>query len=228
MALAASGTAIVFHSAAAFIYAYTIYYSFSLVKAPKSDPNLAYAVKAKYLTQWNLGLCGLYFGLCLVLDVRPTRSLYRLRDYIFCSILLPSCIFVNVFLWGLYSVDRETVFSTEIEAFHSKWVNRHSHTLVTITAVCEALLYPHEVPAKRRGFAGIFAWFGFYQLWVLYLGIGERIWVYPVMRILSPSAMTVFFVGCCVVAFVLQTICNIMLRLRYWVAAPRTEECKRA
>lgn len=83
------------------------------------------------------------------------------------------------------------------------------------------MLYTHKVPSKLRGFLGILTWFCVYQVWVLYLGIVHKVWVYPVMRVLSPAGLTVFFVGCCVVVALLHVVCNKLLHVRNRLSAPR-------
>ena len=74
-------------------------------------------------------LCAAYFGLCTLLNILPVRSLCRFRDYIFCSVSLPSSIFVTFLFWGLYAYNRELIFPRELEPYYPWWVNHVSVSL---------------------------------------------------------------------------------------------------
>ncbi|XP_003740373.2 androgen-dependent TFPI-regulating protein [Galendromus occidentalis] len=214
------------HISAFLTYAYTIYYSHTKVNVPLPYPEFAYAGKAKYLTQWNLYLSGLYFGLCVLQNLLRSKSLARVRDYIFCSVSLPSSIFVTILFWGIYAVDRELIFPKEIEPYYPNWVNHCSHTLIAFTAISEALLYSHGIPSNRKALPGILAWFGFYLVWVLYLGVSRGIWVYQVMRVLEPAGLTAFFLGCTVAVLSLHLTCHALLRVRDSLLSPQAKQQK--
>ncbi|XP_022710378.1 androgen-dependent TFPI-regulating protein-like [Varroa jacobsoni] len=166
------------------VYTYTIYYSVFYVNVPPLSRNYAIAGKAKFLTQWNL--------------------LIRLRDFLFCSICLPSCIFVSTVFWGLYAIDRELIFPKRVEKYYPNWVNHCSHSLIVVTALVESLLSPHYQPSRGASFKALLTWFTTYLLWVLYLGLIHDVWVYPVMQVLSPVGLTAFFIGCFIIVLALH------------------------
>ncbi|XP_003746686.1 androgen-dependent TFPI-regulating protein [Galendromus occidentalis] len=196
------------------VYAYSAYYTMYHVETPKDEPDLAYAGKAKYLTHWNLCLCVFYFGLCLAATLVPLKCLRGLRDYIFCSVSLPSCIFVTTTFWALYAYDRELIFPKRLGHLYPDWLNHCSHTLITVTAIGEAFLHKPKVPSKFGGLVGALAWLAVYQVWVLYLGILKGVWVYPLLRRLSAPALTAYFAVSLSFLMLLHMACNALLRCR--------------
>jgi len=187
------------------IYGYSIYYQ----QITPNPFNVHPIGKLKFLTYWDLLLQFTFFTLILfshsLLKIK-SKSLNKLIDVFFFSLVLPLSLIVAISFWGLYAIDREIIFPVAIEKYYPNWLNHSTHTLVAILPFLELWLGKYKLPSKRLCLTVLHAFMIAYLLLVLYLALVDDLWVYPFLNILNWPQRIGFFIvstiGNCLFFFV--------------------------
>ncbi|XP_064488407.1 androgen-dependent TFPI-regulating protein-like [Ornithodoros turicata] len=207
-----------FHLIAFTTFAFTIFYFKRYLDIPQPYPRHRLYGRAKYASHWNLTLLCFIFCLSCVIDWAPIPfkgQLCHLRDHIFLSVSLPSCVFVPTFFWSMYHVDRELIFPRCLELYYPTWLNHLIHTAILPFALLEAMLCRHRQPSRKGAFITLFAYVSCYVTWLNYLGIVHSVWVYPVFEVLSTTGTIAFITSGSVVIFIFY-ICLEKVNILWW------------
>ncbi|XP_048729132.1 androgen-induced gene 1 protein-like isoform X2 [Ostrea edulis] len=161
-----------------------------------------YGGKFKYLTNWNFIIQTVYFGLCVANDfsgtnVRPSdkrqRSrLQRWRDNFLATVVFPLGMFVVLSFWGIYAVDRELVYPKELDKIIPAWLNHIMHTTILPFLLVDKFLVYHQYPSRKSGIITLLSLALIYLVWILWVAYYANIWVYPILKVLSPHQKAVF------------------------------------
>ncbi|GIX92342.1 hypothetical protein CEXT_744271 [Caerostris extrusa] len=140
-----------FHAFAAVMYFCALVRYEYLPPMPHKREIEHFAGRLKYLTYWNLIVHFLYFAFSCAIDVMKSSSkhskLTRVRDNLYAGIVVPYGIFVVFMFWGIYSLDRELIFPTALDAFFPSWLNHVSHTVILPVLLIETYIIKHRQPS---------------------------------------------------------------------------------
>jgi len=190
---------LLFHVFATIMYFCAIVRFEYLPPMPNKKDHEHFAGRLKYLTYWNLVAHFLFFTLSSIMDFMKSSSsnynkLTRLRDKMYAGIVLPYGVFVVTMFWILYGINRELIFPKALDAFFPSWLNHVAHTAILPVILVETYILKHRHPRKIDG-VKITAAFGLtYGVWILFLGLGMDIWVYPILQVLNWIQRIVFLV----------------------------------
>ncbi|XP_061179625.1 androgen-induced gene 1 protein-like isoform X2 [Saccostrea echinata] len=164
-----------------------------------------YGGKFKYLTFWYFIIQTVYFGLCVANDfcgtnVRPSEKgqrcrLQRWRDNFLATIVFPVGMFVVLTFWGIYAIDRELVYPKELDKVIPSWLNHIMHTTILPFLLIDKFLVYHQYPSRRAGFITLLSLALTYLAWILWVAFYANIWVYPILKVLSPHQKAVFIMA---------------------------------
>ncbi|XP_064488452.1 androgen-dependent TFPI-regulating protein-like [Ornithodoros turicata] len=181
----------VFHFSAFFWYAYCNHFCDAYLDVPNRWLSHRIFGRHKYLTHWNLSIQTATFLLCCVVDVLPpeyTAAVARVRDHLTLSISIPLSLFVTIFFWTLYHIDREFVFPDIVALYYPAWLNHVLHTATLPIIIADIALYRHEQPSRATAFLSLAIFAVCYITWIEYLGLVHNVWVYPLFEMISANA----------------------------------------
>ena len=193
--------AIPFHLSVSIFYALLILHGDDVLSKGKHiiDPEgkiPAFGGRFKYLSHINVCVQLVFFAAQLLTDLSPTffrRSLQRFTDFIFTGIAFPLATLVVVLFWGLYLIDRELVFPVVLDKVVPVYLNHFWHSFVLLWCVCEMYLFHHRFPSTQMAAINAFL-IGFgYISWIMYIYSQTNWWAYPILNVLPPYAMALFF-----------------------------------
>jgi len=184
-------------------FAWAIYYDAWILELPEHihPRSESYGGLAKYLTFLNMCLQCLFFAICLLHDVTSSKLIKKIKDIMFASAAFPIGIFVGVIFWGLWSVDRELIFPAKLDGHFPVWLNHLMHTTVLPLQLGELTFSSHKYPSRVFGGTINSALTLGYLIWIHVIYHYGGFWVYPVFRVLTPTARPFFMAFCCLLGF---------------------------
>ncbi|KAK3087759.1 hypothetical protein FSP39_010246 [Pinctada imbricata] len=102
--------------------------------------------------------------------------------------------FVVLTFWGIYAVDRELVYPKKLDKIIPPWLNHVMHTTVLPFLLVDKFLVYHQYPSKKNGITTLMSFAGIYLAWILWIAYHANIWVYPILRVMTPVQRAVFIV----------------------------------
>jgi len=199
------------HSLGVVNFAAAIYYDLFVVSYPPhlNHPRYKFGGVWKYLTFLNLCLQLIYFTISLLADIiqgERRTGLSRIRDVIFASLAFPMGVSTAAIFWGLFTVNRELVFKVKFAPYLPNWLNHSMHTWMVPLLLLDLYLVRHHFPSRRLGAGITAAAIAAYLGWILYINMVAGFWVYPVLKVLSVEARTVFLVACSLLGVVVYLL----------------------
>ncbi|XP_067324314.1 androgen-induced gene 1 protein-like [Anolis sagrei] len=174
-----------------------------LPKSVRKAQDTTYGGHWKHLTFLNQVLQNILYILCTTIDTvalclpseekTVSRALVPIRDFIFSAFVFPIGLFVAVAFWGLYAYDRELVYPKELDDINPSWLNHSMHTTILPLLFIELYICPHKYPSRIKGIFGLAFFAVTYLVWILWVHYKSGIWAYPVLGVLSPGGMVIFF-----------------------------------
>ncbi|XP_064488453.1 androgen-dependent TFPI-regulating protein-like [Ornithodoros turicata] len=207
-----------FHIVTSIGYLYMHYYCEVYLDVPYKLYSHRIFGRYKYLTHWNLTIQTVLLLLCCIADFAPPetrRSVILIRDHLFLSLAMPLSLFVTVFFWTLYHVDRDFVFPDIVAMYYPVWVNHALHSTTLPILLLEASLHRHRQPKRSAGFATLMAVVVAYISLMEYLGIVHDVWVYPVLEVMEARIFVPFVTFSAVVVFVFYIWAE-RINIMYW------------
>ncbi|XP_062976767.1 androgen-induced gene 1 protein-like [Elgaria multicarinata webbii] len=172
-------------------------------KPVRKEQDNTYGGPWKHLTFLNQVLQTILYSLCVLMDAValciPSQEkcvsclLRPIRDFIFSAYVFPVGLFVAVAFWGLYAYDRELVYPRELDDINPSWLNHSMHTTILPLLFIELVICTHKYPHRLKGVLGLFFFAATYVSWIIWVYHTSGIWAYPVLEVLSPNGMVVFF-----------------------------------
>ncbi|XP_062835060.1 androgen-induced gene 1 protein isoform X2 [Anolis carolinensis] len=172
-------------------------------KSVRKTQDTTYGGHWKHLTFLNQVLQTVLYILCTIIDTValwiPSKertvsgTLVPRRDFIFSAFVFPIGLFVAVAFWGLYAYDRELVYPKELDDINPSWLNHSMHTTILPLLFIELVICPHKYPNRIKGIFGLGFFAVTYLAWILWVHYKSGIWAYPILGVLSPLGMVIFF-----------------------------------
>ncbi|CRL01466.1 CLUMA_CG014278, isoform B [Clunio marinus] len=194
----------IFHFLAAIQFLYGIYYE--CVHVLPEDVKLrkfSFGGKFIYLTFLNGIIHAVYHSIALVHDFMKSEEIFypvnpsrirKFRDYMFATFAFPLGMNVAFVFWLLYSIDRELVFPSAMDAFYPWWLNHILHTNVFVFIVVELIISYHHYSNRKAELGGLSVFIAGYLVWVLIIKYNADAWVYPVLDVLDLYQRIGFFI----------------------------------
>ncbi|XP_069705666.1 androgen-dependent TFPI-regulating protein-like isoform X2 [Periplaneta americana] len=148
----------------------------------------------RFLTVWNLILQCLYFGMCgmeIILDANIegsnplVRRYKKTRDTIFRALVFPIALLVTSVFWILFTLDRDLVYPAIVDQYLPPHVNQMMHTSISIAAVLELVLRPHQYRRLWTDITILLLFNCSYLFCYQYTYWTRGVWMYPVYKYLS-------------------------------------------
>ncbi|GLV44697.1 uncharacterized protein CBL_20610 [Carabus blaptoides fortunei] len=182
-----------------------------------------YIYNNRYLTSWNMGLQLLYFTLALIhecmmlnksfLTTRSSRNLYRIRGYLFTSLVAPCTLVVASFFWAFYHVDKNYMVPVGADEIIPSWINHSIHTNILFLPAVEILLPKMYTPTFWNSFLGITLFSTVYDTLFLFTYFDTGKWMYPLydqlnwfQRIMLLAVMYTTSLICCRLIIAIQSM----------------------
>ncbi|EDW36865.1 GL25826 [Drosophila persimilis] len=195
------------HLTAAVQFTYGIYYDYSYVEFPTTEPEMRihhpFGGKFKYLTFLDALIQALYYIVSLVNDFVGTNELApkrppairQFKDWLMATLAFPVALNVGVTFWTLYAIDRELVFPKVLDPVFPSWLNHVLHTNIVVFIVLELFTSYRAYPKRSKGLTGLTIFMGAYLVWIHIVKHYSGVWVYPVLEVLQLPQRIVFFVA---------------------------------
>lgn len=153
----------------------------------------------KFLTFWNLIVHLTVFSMSLVVDVigrrdssGQRRAITRALDLLFNSIVLPMAAFIAISYWSIIAIKKELMAPEGVQNLFPRWLDHSVHTLILPIALIDNYLVDHRRREEKYGLTFGLTFSSAYTLLVLYLGLVEDFWVYPVLAFMDMSTRLVY------------------------------------
>jgi len=196
---------LLFHMLAYGVQTFGLLWDILQVK-PYDDKKHPAIDKFQFFTFWNAIVQVLYWGICLFNDMHGSnigpkgsqqkrQILQKVRDALFTSIAWPIGTFVVLTFWALYAIDRELVFPTVLDDIIPSWLNHVMHTTPLVFLLIERIMVYHWSSTRSTDLKRTLIFVGLYQSWILFIAWHLDVWVYPVLKVLSPFGRFTFFAG---------------------------------
>lgn len=150
----------------------------------------------KYLTHICQWVQLFFFALQLVTDLSPAyfkKRLQMVSDFFFTGFAFPLSAFVTFTFWGIYAINRELVYPAVLDQVVPTYLNHFWHTTIVVWGVFEMYLFHHCFPSLALAAINAFIYGSLYIGWVMCIYLQTGWWVYPVLSVLPPFLMAVFF-----------------------------------
>lgn len=200
----------IFHLAMVVFYTLLLYYGMKLMSENFKiiDPKgriPAYGGRFKFLTHINQWVQLISFSFLFVTDLLPTSRFKQIAvkcaDISFTVIAFPLSWFIVLTFWGIYSYDRQLVYPEAFDKVVPVWLNHFWHTTIGVFVVFEMLLVFHRFPRSGLAASLSFICNAAYIAWIGWIYGQTKFWVYPVIAVLPPPFLILFFAGCMFLSF---------------------------
>ncbi|XP_063243481.1 androgen-dependent TFPI-regulating protein-like [Bacillus rossius redtenbacheri] len=184
----------------------------------------------RFFTGWNLVAQTSFLCACVFEDLRGDRQsrlaphVARLADLVFWALVFPGTIFVGSVFWTLYTLDRELVYPTPIDAVLPRWLNHAMHT--DIAAVLAAgMCRPRAPPPRPLALAALLAYIACYDCVFLHAYTDGNVWIYPVFAELGPWPRQLGFLALANAAILALYFLGDSIGKKLWGASPAGWKC---
>ena len=200
----------IFHLAMVVFYTLLLYYGITVMNEGIKiiDPTgriPAYGGRFKFLTHINQWVQLFYFSVQFVTDILPKSSFKRIAtkyvDIIFTTIAFPLAWFIVFTFWGIYAYDRQLVYPEAFDKVVPQWLNHFWHTTVGVFVLFEILLVFHRFPRSGLAASFCFIYNVAYIAWIGWIYGQTKFWVYPIIAVLPPPLLVLFFASCMFFSF---------------------------
>lgn len=200
----------IFHLAMVVFYSLLLYYGITLMNESFKiiDPTgrvPAYGGRFKFLTHINQWVQLLYFSFQFITDVLPRsrikRAAVKYSDIMFTTFAFPLSWFVVLTFWGIYAYDRKLVYPEAFDKVVPQWLNHFWHTTVGVFVLFEMLLVFHRFPRSGLAASLSFIYNALYIAWIGWIYAQTEFWVYPIIAVLPPPFLILFFASCMFFSF---------------------------
>lgn len=172
---------------------------------PKSEVNCLrlYGGNWRFMTDINHQLNVVGSLLALAASVYPTRSLKRLSSWLQGTILWPNSILIALLFWTAYWIDPEGTYSTYGHRWRPFYLCHAQHSLILVTAFCEALIRPHCLLWDSIQ-PSLMMWY-IYCVWNIHIRRITGLWIYQIFNKVPDMALLELYLIPIVSAGVLLT-----------------------
>ena len=154
----------------------------------------------KFLTYINMQVQLFCFLMCIACDILEwlnyhnfVKKFRQIKDGVYASIGVPSCLAVFVTFWVLFLIDRELVYPKRLDKYLPVWANHVWHSAILITLV-EVICDHHSYPRRSLGLS-LCSIFGVgYIFWLDWVHKESGIAVYPFLKTLEGMWYVLFIV----------------------------------
>ena len=194
--------AVVFHLAMVVFYSLLLYHGRNIIhdNVHILDPTgkiPSYGGRFKYLTHINQWVQLAFFALQFITDLLPKSStknkFQNVSDLFFTSLAVPLSLVVTLVFWGLYAVDRKLIYPEVFDKFVPPYLNHFWHTTIALWILFEIILVVHRFPSIALAASFVFVYSTAYISWVVWVFVKTGWWIYPVLKVLPPHMMALFF-----------------------------------
>ena len=202
----------IFHLAMVVFYTLLLYYGIKVMSEGFKiiDPEgriPAYGGRFKFLTHINQWVQLISFSFLFFTDILPKSPFKRIAvkyaDILFTAIAFPLSWFIVVTFWGIYFYDRQLVYPEAFDKVVPVWLNHFWHTTIGVFVVFEMLLVFHRFPRSGLAASLSFIFNAAYIAWIGWIYGQTKFWVYPVIAVLPPPFLILFFASCMFLSFCL-------------------------
>ena len=192
----------IFHMTMVVFYSLLLYYGILVMENGLKiiDPKgkiPAYGRRFKFLTHLNQWVQLFYFSVQFATDILPKSHFKRIAtkytDIIFTTIAFPLSWFVVLTFWGIYAFDRQLVYPDAFDKVVPQWLNHFWHTTVGVFVLFEMMLVFHRFPRTGLAACLCFIYNAAYISWIGLIYVKTNFWVYPVLAVLPPPFLLLFF-----------------------------------
>ena len=218
-----------FHLSMVVFYALLFYYG-NLVMSENIkiiDPTgriPSFGGRFKFLTHINQWVQLFYFSIQFVTDVVPKSPFRRVAtkcsDIFFSTIAFPLAWFVVLTFWAIYAYDRQLVYPEAFDKAVPQWLNHFWHTTVGVFVLFEMLLVFHRYPRNGLAASIVFVYDIIYIAWIGLIYGQTKFWVYPIIAVLPPPFLLLFFASSIFFTFGLFVAGKFISSLRWGQSSP--------
>lgn len=196
--------AIPWHLVMVVFYSLLIYHGTNLLHGTRKvyDPKgeiPALGGRFKFLTHLCHWVQLIFFTIQLLADVTPgsaRKSLQKFANFIFTTVAFPLAAFVTLIFWSIYAIDRNLVYPEILDTVVPVYINHLWHTTILLWVIFEIYLFHHHFPSTGIAAVSVLVYGAMYISWVVYIFVMTDWWCYPIMKVLPPYAMALFFGFC--------------------------------
>lgn len=166
---------------------------------------VTYGGRLKYYTIWNVWLAIIYYGFSTLVDLvhlcidDKSTSIRKMRDYVFCSLVVPASLNVSIAFWVLYAISPDNILPKSEQQYQPVlgYFNQVAHTGPIVSTVIEAIMVFHQPPSSFIvGCLGGLLYGTAYAVWVYWIEFKAGFWVYPFLAAMSDAQRFCYFGVC--------------------------------
>lgn len=98
--------------------------------------------------------------------------------------------------WGIYAIDRELIYSQELDKTIPFVLNHFWHTVPLLCVFAELLIVFHPYPSNMGATLVVVSFSFLYIFWTIWVYTSVKIWPYPFFDIIPPLMLPGFFLVC--------------------------------